>query len=97
MFWENIREIWPRGESGAVHSLQGEFGEIIQGKELSEHINQYFANIGTVLADKIKSDSVHTSSLLLYTVLNKKRDDVLGIPITLREMSEIVNNVDANK
>ena len=97
-FWENIKEIWPRGETVTINGLQKDDStELLQGEELAGHINDYFANVGAVLANNIESKSTCTSPLLYHTVLNNTQDNIISNPITTLEMLEAIKKIDVNK
>ena len=96
-FWENIQEIWPKAGSVVVHSLNDENSdEMVQGTDLANYINSYFANIGTKLANDIDMTGA-ARPLLHHTVLNDKEDRIMSTPITVDEMLKIVNNIDISK
>ena len=98
-FWNSIKEIWPKGDTTAVHSLRRDNdSKLFQGNELAGHINEYFANIGASLADDIRNKNTKTStSLLYYNVLNNHHDSILVTPVTQDEVLRIINDVDINK
>ena len=56
--------------------------DLKQGNDLAEHINNYFANVGVNLADKIRTNTTQTSSLLYHTVLNNNPDNIFEMIIT---------------
>ena len=81
-----------------IKSLIGDNGsDVIQGNDLAEHVNNYFANVGINLAENIAANTVPTSSLLYHTVLNNNRDNVLYSLITEEEITKVINDIDVTK
>ena len=52
-FWAELQRLLPKGTKVASLNLKNDIGEDIASADASEFINQFFANVGKNLADKI--------------------------------------------
>ena len=79
-FWKDIRSIMPKAGVAEVSSLKDEdTGYVYSAKELTDHINSYFANIGEKLAgDIMKNTSITARACPYRFALNNKNDSVSG-------------------
>ena len=52
-FWEEIKKLLPQSNDATILSIENEdSGITVEGKALNDHINDYFSNIGSKLANK---------------------------------------------
>ena len=99
-FWKDIRTILPNDKTVEVTSLKDEeTGQTLEGGELSEHINNYFANVGSKLANVIigkrrNNPTIHTKTQL---VLNSDSDGVTNHEITEDELRKALKLIDVRK
>ena len=95
-FWANIREIWPKRTDNNINMLIDDNGDsIYTDSELSNHINDYFANIGNNLANKIQIKlTQETKQVFPQIVLNSNKDNITNNMITHAELMNIVNDID---
>ena len=71
---------------------------IYTDSELSNHINDYFANIGNKLANKIQIKLTQdTKQVFPQIVLNNNKDNITNNMITHAELMNIVNDIDLSK
>ena len=97
-FWANIREIWPAGSNAAIRTLSDENGVVMSiDHELVNHINDYFANIGNVLATNIKTSQMNGDNILYDMVLNNDTDNITNLLIMQDEFLKVLNEIDINK
>ena len=98
-FWKEIRTIVPKESSPIVTTLDDEeSGLTFTAEELSEHINQYFANIGEKLAHIIKGRQNPNVGYMPYlSVSNKSKDGITSTPFTYDELHTVMKLIDVNK
>ena len=96
-FWKEIRTVVPKDNLPEVCELiDEETGQTFVSEQLSNHINDYFVNIGAKLADLIikgKCDGVTN----LSNVLNRNKDGITNTEFTMDELCKILKTINVNK
>lgn len=67
--------------------------EITAPEEISETLNTYFCNIGTVLSSKLPAATVQMSDYLRCPIVNS----IFITPVTTHEIESIINALNSNK
>ena len=98
-FWKEIRSIIPKEQQAEVISLSDEAsGCTYEGKELCDHINLYFSQIGEKLANSIKMRYGNQQSThFIPTVLNIDSDSISNVDFNVEELQKVLKGIDQTK
>ena len=93
-FWSEINKLLPQSNDSAIRSIYDEVtGEMFEGIELNEHINSYFSNIGSRLANECAPGVIVDDG-------NRVGNDFIGfnrIPFTEDEVLKICKDINVCK
>ena len=97
-FWNNIRTILPNDKGQEVFRLTDEnTAECYEGESMASHVNSFFANIGTKLANDILQNNTTTEFTEFYAPINNDSDGVSNHPITEEEILDALKKIDTGK
>ena len=96
-FWNQLNELLPTSKNEDIQELHDEItSEVFGGERLNDHINDYFANIGPLLAAKCTPgptpDVVHDHNVHANIEWNFNRT-----PFTEEEVHIVCKSIDVNK
>ena len=96
-FWKEIRTLVPKDIPSEITELKDEQTNVIYNSDqLSNHINQYFVNIGAKLADEITKKKGRTTSNIL-NALNRNKDGITNVDFDAEELYEVFKLINVNK
>ena len=98
-FWKEIGTVMPKSSVAEVSVLKDEeTGRDFSSKDLSDHINSYFANIGGKLADAIVSNSAQSDITCEYNYPMGILDDgVSGEDFSVNEFEKTLKLINHKK
>ena len=98
-FWQNINSLLGKQNNVLIQRLNSENGDTIyEGKDLAEHINNFFAEIGPKLADDIINlYDVNPEKVLFQGPFNINSDNITNREITTNELESLLKKVKVDK
>ena len=91
-FWEELKKLLPKASKSSSLNLKDSDGSDITSSDAAKHINDYFANIGKNLADKIQGRDINLEMNEVET------DQVFEFKhIELDELHKELNFIDVSK
>ena len=98
-FWENINSLIGKKENVSVQRLDTENGdEVHEGVELAEHINNFFVEIGSKLANNIKQlHGINPEIGLSQGPINNNSDNITNKEITTIDLDYCLDKVNVDK
>ena len=98
-FWGNINSLIGKKDNVSVQRLNSENGdEVYEGPQLAEHINNYFAEIGSRLAtDIIESYGINPEQVQFQGPSNINSDNITNREITTIDLENFFKKVNVNK
>ena len=88
-FWHSIRDVIPDNTNSAdtILELKDENGETVPGHRLADHINSYFATVGTKLAEQFDNSQPQ------IVFQNYEFDPLILQPITLDQLKKEIDRI----
>ena len=97
-FWDEIKSVFPKEHSNMVNSLPtGINDQYYTGKNLCEHINTYFTQIGPNLANRILNSQQDRTRIISQLALNMNTDGITGTLFHADDLSKALRGINKNK